>query len=78
MPFGYVANAAISGGATVLGTNLASLGAVNGSYSWTAGNNQITLEVGSAPLMAVPLPSSALLLLAGLGLISVASRRRAS
>ncbi|PWJ22095.1 VPLPA-CTERM sorting domain-containing protein [Jannaschia seohaensis] len=69
----YVSGASLSGGALLTGQSLASLGASEGEYVYTFGNNTATLNVSIA---LVPLPAGAVLLMGALGGLTLLRRRK--
>ena len=76
VPGGYVSGDPFTVDATWAGATFADLGLTSGTYTWTwgAGANADSLQVViPGEVTEVPEPSSVLMLLAGLGLIGVAS-----
>jgi hypothetical protein len=75
LPSGYIPNAPVSNGLTILGQTFASLGMTPGTYVWTWGSDatvdSFTLQIGPS---AVPEPASALLL--GASLLGLVAWRR--
>ena len=80
LPLGYVSGDPINGTLTFANADMASLGLTAGSHSLgIPSGDTITLNIGaidSGPEADVPLPAAAPLLLAGLGLAGMVSRRR--
>lgn len=72
----YVSGAALSASNTYTGASIASLGLVEGSYTWTWSSDSITLIIGSS---MIPEPSSYALLFgaATLGFCTLRRSRRA-
>lgn len=78
---GYVSDTVISGSTTYETTDLATLGATVGTYTYSFGangdENTANLFVGTLPpAAAVPLPAAGWLLLGGLGAMGAITRRR--
>ncbi|MFW2544067.1 VPLPA-CTERM sorting domain-containing protein [Primorskyibacter sp. 2E107] len=70
----YVSNSLLAGQAVVFGTDLAGMGVYEGFYTGTYGANVLNMTVGEIT-SEVPLPASALLLLTGLGALSLRRRK---
>ena len=71
---GYTSSTSISGGSVFLGQSLASLGLNTGTYEYTLPNDRITVQIG--PSAVVPLPAAGLLLLGGLGALTLMRRKQ--
>jgi hypothetical protein len=80
VPVGYVSGTFISGSNTWDGTNLATLGLTDGTYTYTWGTgshaDSLVVEIGVAPPSSVPEPGSISLLL--LVIIALAGLSRTS
>ena len=72
---GYISNRAFNAFAFLENRTLASIGLNEGSYSFTAGGNQVTVNIGS-PVAAVPESATWGMMIAGFGMMGAALRTR--
>jgi hypothetical protein len=73
----YVSNSAINSTATFANKTLADFGFNASSYSFAAGGNSVSVNIGTAENAAVPEPASWALMILGFGGVGAALRRRA-
>jgi hypothetical protein len=75
LPTSYVSGAAISASATYLYRTIDSLGLIRGDYVYASASDTITLHIGQSA-SAVPEPASWGLVIAGVGAVGGAMRRK--